>query len=414
MDREIRVDLQPGDPSQRFFLHLNALLAERQRSASGTASFADDGSFVSISTGVFDLEGEQRTVEWRVASSQAGGVRSVAVSCRDADAGAVSSFAEEIVRVALANALSNMLSPFFHRRLATYVGPALSGEYWLPGFRFAPALPNDSDRQRIDLERPIVLDFEVSAIDRHQSFVLAAALQAAYLRRLSLLSQIAIEPIAHEWVWVTTESSGTFASERKHRGFFHPSVAAESMPAKGASCPLGTYGGSVAEVYSRTASEPIQLPVETRKILRAAQRAPSPEATAIDACARMYRLSHLMSSYSQSAALAYRVGAIDAVVSATKPRFTSVSDFVRHYCPETAGREYLLEFLHGTIRSAHFHGGAAPLDEPSVVWMHPLMPQEHVARSNLSFEGAYVARRAIGLWMKEIADRETTGNGGDA
>jgi hypothetical protein len=94
MDRTIPVELAPGEPSEQFFIHFNALLSQRQVSAQGSGNFLPDGAFVSGCAGLFTIGDVERAVEWRVTTTAAGGISSVSASCADADAVAVASVAE--------------------------------------------------------------------------------------------------------------------------------------------------------------------------------------------------------------------------------------------------------------------------------------------------------------------------------
>lgn len=408
MDRATPVDLAPGEPSEQFFIHFNALLSQSQVSGQGSGNFLPDGAFVSACVGLFTIAGVERPVEWRVTTTAGGGISSILTSCADADATAVNAFVEEVVRSALANALSKKRQQFLHRRLASYVGPALSGEFWLPGFRFAPAVPDDVEPFRMDFERIVVLDFTVMAIDQNESAVLASKIMAAHLYRLALILQLNISTAPLEWVWVLPNPEGDLRqhSERRVRRFFHPIAHISSMPEKGQVCHQGVFKGSIADPIPRTGVDLISVPTESRALLQLATRAPLAEALAIDACARMYSLSLVMDRHSQSAALAYRVAAIDAIVTAMKPTFTSVSDFVRRYCTGLGPNDPVLDFIYGAVRSGHFHAGSVPLDGNPQIPFHPLMEPTFYRQAVESHRAQTITRTAIGGWLKEIAARD--------
>jgi hypothetical protein len=133
------------------------------------------------------------------------------------------------------------------------VGPALSGEFWLPGFRFAPAVPDDVGPHRIDFERIVVLDFTVMAIDQNQSAVLASKIVAAHLHRLALILQLNLSIAPLEWVWVLPDAEGDPRqnSERRVRRFVHPLARISSMPEKGEACHPGVFKGSIADLFPR-------------------------------------------------------------------------------------------------------------------------------------------------------------------
>jgi hypothetical protein len=364
-----------------------------------------DGACESIANGQFFVDGSEYAAEWRIVTSAAGAVEALSVQWADDAGDVIGRFAEGTVRTALANALSDKRQSFLQRRIASYVGPALSGEYWLPGFRFAPVIPRDDQPYRIDLERVVTLDFTVHAIDGHQAHALGQALEVEYMENLSLLLDRLFEPIPHEEVWVVPNADGVprDTSERRSRGFFHPLRVLSSMPRKRELCDLGLFTGSVAEVYRLTAADLLTLPTETRSLLRVSSNGLTPHGRAIQACARMYRLSLVLRRYSPSAAIAYQVAAVDAIVSATKPSFTSVSDFVRRYCPEAEITDAFLDYLYGPVRSGHFHAGSAPLDNYGQMFFYPLMEPATARSSLMSINAGIVLRRAIGRWLRECA-----------
>jgi hypothetical protein len=403
------VPLAAGDASERFLLHFNALLSPYQISGQGTASFASDGTFISLTAGTSRIDGKDVAVEWRISAAPHGGLVSVAVSCDDADAPSVGALADQLVRLALANALSDVQVEYFQRRFFSYVGPALSGEFWLPGCRFAPALPDDEEPYRMDYERMVVLDFPVRAIDQNHASVLASAFASAFRHRLALIGQLLIEQQMLERVWVAIDPNDEVGvpSERRLRQFIRPAVRTSHMPRKGELCQAGTYAGSVTDEFA-PGGHLIGLPAEMRPLLRLAARALSPDAVALDACARMYMLSLVLRPHSQSASVAYRVAAIDAIVSATKPTFSSVSDFIRRYCPGATLDDAILDHIYGGIRSAHFHAGAVPLDHDTFVPFYPFIGPDHIRNTSALYSSERVTRMAIAAWLKELATKETS------
>ncbi len=303
VDHEFQINLADGEPSERFFLHFNARLADLQRLAQGSASFLPDGEFVSRCSGTFEVAGAERPIEWRVATSAGGGIRSVFIATPDEHGDNVREVAEVLVRDSLASALSDRANAYIHRMQLAYVGPALAGEFWLSGLRFAPAIANDHGLHRMDFERIVYLDFQTRAIDSNQAGALARKLTATYASRLACLLQLHLDVRPHEWIWIapTGDAVPRTDSERKLREFYHPTTRIERMPRKGELCPLAAFQGSVADRFPRTAADLIALPEEARAIFRIAARAPRPEALAIDAASRMYSLSLVLQRYSASA-----------------------------------------------------------------------------------------------------------------
>jgi hypothetical protein len=101
VDHEFEINLADGEPSERFFLHFNARLADLQRQAQGSAFFLPDGEFVSRCSGTFEVAGAERPIEWRVATSAGGGIRSVFIATPDEHGDDVREVAEVLVRDSL-------------------------------------------------------------------------------------------------------------------------------------------------------------------------------------------------------------------------------------------------------------------------------------------------------------------------
>ena len=70
-------------------------------------------------------------------------------------------FINEVVIAALARSGTKT----FRRNLFYCVGPNLDGEYWLPGFRLASAVPDDETPTIFGAERVLYIDQTIEGID---------------------------------------------------------------------------------------------------------------------------------------------------------------------------------------------------------------------------------------------------------
>lgn len=219
---------------------------------------ADDGSYSSITSGRFAIENEEVAVVWKIVTSQRGQVLRVAVECADSDVHVVVPFAENIVRSALANALSDRVQRFHQRCIAVHHGAALSGEYWLLGSRFAPVIPDEPEPYRIDHERVVELDFVVDAVDAHEAQTVAAAVGNAQLRYLTFLLDTLLQQFAGGWIWVAPEIDGSAQAQPERRLRQPPHVPRKTlgMPKKGELCRLGAFEGSVSDSFRTAAGRP--------------------------------------------------------------------------------------------------------------------------------------------------------------
>src|SRR6266478_9561669 len=137
----------PRGTRQRDFLdYLNSALRQRTSSFSGDAGINADGLFQSTVTGPFPVGPDFAQLRWRITKDGAGALLSLDVvpANPDAQTRGWETAVTEFVTSVLAAALVERRDKFFSRTLFFYVGEQLDGEYWLRGYRFAPAFPDDT------------------------------------------------------------------------------------------------------------------------------------------------------------------------------------------------------------------------------------------------------------------------------
>lgn len=143
----------------------------------------------------------------------------------------------------------------------------------------------------------------------------------------------------------------------------------------------------------------MSLPPEARRILRSVDSAPTDVRLAFDRGARLHQVGAVIGRTFPSAGLAYRVAALDAISQAHGQK-RILTEFVRKYTKEPALADGVVDYLWGSIRSAHFHGGEFPLGEFSPVrLMDPLMGFESTNQQNLQFFIYPLIREVIVRWI---------------
>jgi hypothetical protein len=311
--------------------------------------------------------------------------------------------AYEFATSVLTATLADRRVKFFRRSFFFYIGPQLDGEYWLPGFRFAPGFPEDDQPYLLNAERVVSIDQEVLAIDDMQAHSIAEESSRRHAARLSLLLNVGLRRPDHSMRWVLPAVDGTMATQsvRCQTVFIRPETTLTSMPEKAARCPLGAYAGSLAARY-RLAGELQSLPPEARKILRGVDQA-APEVTeAFDRGSRLYQVASVCGQQFPSVGLAYRVAAVEAI-SAADATCNGISEFMRKYVTSVDDIDPLLEYLYGHARSGHFHAGAFPAGEfLRANYFDPLMDMEWAERDSIHRTCHEITREAIVNWMQSV------------
>lgn len=168
----------------------------------------------------------------------------------------------------LASALADNLSRFFHRTTVCLIGSDLHGEYWLPGFRFAPAMPESNQSYLMNAERYLYIDQEVDAIDQMHANDIAFERALQYSARLSLILNTGLYRPPNEMRWFLENKEGEgLVSRLEHLGIAHTPFPIK-LPQKGVECRAGNFGASVLSEYQNSAGTLLMCPQETRKILR--------------------------------------------------------------------------------------------------------------------------------------------------
>lgn len=236
------------DRSREFLDYFNAALRSKNDvpfPPSGSGRFTASGYEALFSDWIETIDGGGVAVTWKLLLKPDGTAVSVEAVC---DSGAPSHQwepkASEFVRNILVLVLSGKKSSFFKRRhFAAIFGSNLKGEYWLPGYRFAPQFPED-DCTLINSERFLVIDQEVKAIDSWHADELADERAALASAHLSLIADVGLYKPIHEHRWFLSREEGTLRQHRESTQHMDLNIPSK-MPRKGELCPGVKFEGSV-------------------------------------------------------------------------------------------------------------------------------------------------------------------------
>lgn len=404
----VPIGIRSKDKQRRFLDYLNANLRQHISSSSGQAGFKRDGTFESVITGAFSLDNTEVVLTWKFFKSKEGILEYIEVICEEdnIENSEWTDKAHKLIYSSLASALEKKQKSFFVRRKFFYVGPQLDGEYWIRGFRFAPAFPEDPKPYLLNAERPIVIETKLKAIDSRHLVGIANEFANRQSARLSLLLNVGIYKSEQVFRWVLEKNDkGKQISQRHQLGFSTTNSLPNKMPMKEELCPLGKYQSELRAKY-RYAGELLSLPAETRKVYRAIEESNKNIEDAFDHCARLYQTGRVIGLHYPSAGLAYQVAAVESITQAI-PEFDGFSDFVRRFVEPKPELDTALDFLYASVRSAHFHGGKFPFGEFSNHTLSgPLMDSDQIEKSSLRTLGFQITREAIVNWLLSEVDGE--------
>lgn len=409
---EIPIRLARGERQKIFFTYLSAAFSSRGSRGAGVAHFESDGSVRSSFSGLFEVGENSAHLKWTIIKDHDYNLEKMVIESVDQkipDSIWVPEVHQFVTSV-LASAFADVKKKFFSRTIFYYNGPHLDGEYWLPGFRFAPLLPNDEFPYLSNAERVVCIDENISAVDGHHAFQLGEMAASKHAARLSLLLNIGLYRREQTQRWVMPfRADGTFADEsiRVHLGFNSSEPSPVAMPRKRSLCHLGKGQGSLASIYRGT--ELVSLPPEARRILKSLDSMSDSIREAFDGGARLYQVAAVCGRTFPSVGLAYRVGAVEAVAKAAASRDKSAatrnfSEFMRLHVKPRANLEYLLNYMYGSARSGHIHSGEFPLGEfaASPLISDPFIDMEDAQRGAIHRACYELTREAIVTWILSL------------
>lgn len=402
----MRIDLASlnAATSKEFLDYFNAALRSKGDSpfgSSGSGQFTEQGYQASLDDWIQTTDGGGIRIAWTLQFDANGNISSIeAVPKAEAPEETWAGTAQAFVSAILVSVLSSKKTRYFKRRhFSAIAGSDLSGEYWLPGYRFAPQFADD-DSHLINSERYLVIDMEVDAVDSMHADELAderAGLAAAHL---SFITDVGISKPTHEQRWFLTRENGELKQHRESTQHIDLAVPSQ-MPGKNELCKCVQFSGSVFD-HEKYANSPFSCPIETRQILRGLESSQPDLRSAFNKCSLLYQLGLTIGRYLPTVRISYEYAAVNAVVQELGGNYSGFSDFVRKNCPGE-NVDDLLEYVHSRIRSAHWHGGEFALGETSHRRDFLTNPEGHV-RFSISRAAHRVIRTALCTWvMREIA-----------
>lgn len=380
--------------ARAFIKQFDSALRAHVSGAGGSCWIAEDKTYTYGTR--LSLKDRENPVDVVIRCSSPECVHDLEIYCPDSPE--AEDFVFQIASQSLINTLAEKRERFFRRVFYCYFGTELDGEYWLQGVRVAPAGPGDHPAQIDKVERFITFDMHVEAVDIDEANSIALHESAKIAARLSFLTHIGLYTPASEHRWVLPVHGDTIKpSMLMQLGYHGKCQEISKMPRKGDLCGAGRYDGSLLDTI-KFLGEKIKLPSLARKILSGANNAESDKAEAFDSCCKLYQVALTAGRYSPTLQMSYFVAAVDAL-TASEPPLNSFSGLVRNYSQSFPELDSLLDFLHGSVRSAHFHAGNFPFGEFSKrddLWIFKDMSQHELdAKFRL---GRHIIRETIVNW----------------
>ena len=409
-NKQMKIDLGklPPEKSQEFLNYFKAGLRKASDTPlppTGGAWFNKKGEYETY------LEGNMRNEDirnvrfiWKIVQKEDGSIPFIEATPQDesSDKSTWESLVQSFIQEVMVSTLAESKHRFFKRSFVHYLGPTLDGEYWISGFRFAPLIPNDENPHLMSAERIFVIDQEVDAIDDFHANMVAEEQAKTISAQLSLILNIGLFEQQHEhrWVIYQPDNSSEVRSGRFQLGYWEKPNQ-NTMPKKRELCNLGKYERSVYEY-----DKPISLttcPIEARRILRGLKNCEIKKQIAFNNCARLYQIAMNEGRYMPSLNVSYKVGAIDAIANSYGKQW---KDFMREIIPDIDNN--ILDYLYGTVRSAHWHSGALPMRENDPRTSDLTNPN-HINIFMKRRKAESILRKGIITWvMNEIAEPDNS------
>ena len=353
-----------------------------------------DGSFVSrVECQIGNDAGELTPTTWEFVWAKNESLSSISVEAPSESPGWWNDGVNSAYQSALASALSADKTKFFRRHQFAYIGTNLDGEYWIAGWRIAPAIPDD-EIQFLD-ERIVFLDHWTEAVDLQQAGSIARVKADKIMVLLSLFSGIGFYRIPIEGKWVIT---GDNESKRYQLGYRHGTPSPDEMPKKGTEGRPGKY---VPFDRRNPESTPTngQLPDDTRELFRAFENLSQSDQLAFFGAAALYHIAITVGRHHPSVSLSYQIAAVEVLREHGKTPLEGTIELVRKYNPQIS--DEFIKQLYGKVRSAHFHEGQFPLGEFEPMLTGPLMDPGNLSRMELQMVPGRILQPTIIDWLLE-------------
>lgn len=334
-----------------FIKYLDALLHRNKLSSRGSSYF-DDDKFINDSQIEVEINGAKSVLIIRIVSSKEGVLEYIEYDPLGEN---LHDYIRKLIQDALMQALSSAKKKFYRNYHYCYFGEQLDGEYWIKGVRVAPVHFDETTKIWGNIERYISIEVEVEAIDNLDADAVGNQIADIYAARLSLLLDIGVYPPRKEHKWFLSEVVRE-PSVLRQTGFYGYGHQTKRMPKKKEFCKAGEFYKTI-HPYLRYVGGVLKLPIETRKLFGALEKSSEKVQRAFNQCCFLYQQALTAGRYYPTVQLSYLVAAVDALTKSEEGNLKHFGSFVRHYSHAAADPNHLIDFMHGTVRSAHFHAG---------------------------------------------------------
>ncbi len=385
------------DQSKLFIKYFNAAMRDPELGlmrSNGSGRF-ENGKYINEIAVDFHYNDKKIFVVWKIIFNSDGSLISIENLNADDSSQEYELLLSQFINDILQNVLNKNKKTFFKRTHYSIIsGSNLIGEFWLPGFRFAPLFPED-DSKIIYAERFVVIDQNIEAIDNEHANEVASGSASIYSAILSFILDIGIELPTHQELYFLNKDNGNYFMERKSTQLIDPNNI-DRLPSKGEICPLGSYDGSVFDKY-RPVGSILVCPKETRKIIRGMTSATEFKKEAFFRSCLLYQLAVNIGRKYPTVKLSYETAAVETIVKSNLSEYKSFTDFMTKYAGENRS---LYDLIYSKIRSAHWHSGIFTLGEYDFN-RDFIGNSDGLIKFNIIDQSHQLLRKAILNWVNE-------------
>lgn len=400
------IDLKTIENEHRkslFINHLDSLIQTYQHSSFGRSYVDSNKHFVNETQIQLSIDSLDGTVLVRIVSDLKNRLLYIEYEALNNDV--LTDKLTEIIQTALLKSLGSVEKRFYRKFHYTYFGEQLDGEYWIKGVRVAPVYHDEETKQLANIERYFSIELEVDAIDDNDANAISNRIADVYAARLSLLLDVGISPPRSEHKWFVSENY-VEPSILRQTGYYGYDHKLNRMPKKKEMCKLGDYYKSL-HPYLHYAGNTLKLPTETRRMFSALEKSEQSFQSAFNKCCFLYQQALTGGRYYPTVELSYLVAAIDALAKCESGKLKNFGDFVRYYSGADENIEGFISFMHGTVRSAHFHAGEFSIGEYSYARLSTI---RYSNINNKMLEHNYktcrkLIRNSIANWCQLLIDK---------
>ncbi len=371
----MEVPLEISEEKVPLFLDYLRLAIEGLQPVRGEGSIDNAGRFTQRLECLLDVGQEHVPLTWTIVVNPDDTLEPIVVNAENVPAEVWEKPVRALIDKTLVATINERKERFFLRTQFAHTGWLLDGEYYLPGFRLAPAFTESED---FISEKIAWIDLNVDAIDRMQANSIGWANAHRIASLLSLFLGVGFYAIQPEKRWVYDRDTETLRCLQL--GYFSPTPAPTQMPKKNTEARPGGFRpvdrSQIIELPDPDHRFMLQCPSDIRVLFRALQELPTASREAYYGAAALYQIAVTAGHHLPSVRASYQVAAVDALLRGGQQTRQAWVDFVKRYCPVIIP-DALLHQIYGDVRSAHFHGGSFPGGEyqPLIAAM-PTMPKQ--------------------------------------